>query len=80
MGAARKNALRLALGRTWKLEFHGTKKVTSAAGLLACRELDRALGLTSTIDSELRDKRAGKNTQHGLADSHVVIRMNRQGR
>ncbi|MFB0525695.1 MAG: IS1380 family transposase [Phycisphaerae bacterium] len=49
-----------------KLEFHGTK-VTSDAGLLAYRELDEALGLTSAIDSELRDIRMGKNTQHGLA-------------
>jgi hypothetical protein len=31
------------------------------------RELDEALGSTSTVDSELRDIRTGKNTQHGLA-------------
>ena len=35
--------------------------------MLAYRELDNALGLTSTIDSDLRDIRTGKNTQHGLA-------------
>jgi hypothetical protein len=65
MGEARKDALRLEFDRRVKLEFHGTK-VTSDAGLLAYRELDEALGLTSAIDSELRDIRTGKNTQHGL--------------
>lgn len=65
-GEARKDALRLDFDRTLKLEFHGTK-VTSDAGLLAYRELDGALGLTSTVDSELRDIRTGKNTQYGIA-------------
>jgi len=65
MGEARKDALRLDFDRKLKLEFHGTK-VTSDAGLLAYRELDETLGLTTTIDSELRDIRTGKNTQHGL--------------
>ena len=66
MGEARKDALRLDFDRKLRLEFHGTK-VTSNAGLLAYRELDEAFGLTSAIDSELRDIRTGKNTQHGLA-------------
>jgi len=66
MGEARKDALRLAFDRKLKLEFHGTK-VTSDAGLLAYRELDETLCLTAAIDSELRDIRTGKNTQHGLA-------------
>ncbi len=66
MGEARKDALRLDFDRKLKLEFHGTK-ITSDAGLLAYRELDETLGLTSTIDSELGDIRTGKNTQHGLA-------------
>ena len=65
MGEARTDALRLDFDRQLKLEFHGTK-VTSDAGLLAYRELDEALRLTSAIDSELRDIRTGKNTQHGL--------------
>ena len=65
MGEARKDALRLDFDRRLKLEFHGTK-VTSDGGLLAYRELDDALGLTSTIDPELCDIRTGKNTQHGL--------------
>lgn len=66
MGRARKGALRLDFDRRVKLEFHGTK-VTSDAGLLACRELDEALGLTSAVHSELRDIRTGKNTQHIIA-------------
>ena len=63
MGEARKDALKLDFDRRLKLEFHGTK-VTSEAGLLACRELDDALGLTTMIDSELCDNRTGKHTQH----------------
>jgi hypothetical protein len=66
MGEACRDALRLDFDRRLKLEFHGTK-VTSDAGLLAYRELDEALSLTSAIDSRLRDIRTGKNTQHGLA-------------
>ncbi|MHC4750227.1 MAG: IS1380 family transposase [Planctomycetota bacterium] len=65
MGEARKDALRLDFDRRLKLEFHGSK-ITSDAGLLAYRELDEALGLTSAIESELRDSCTGKNTQHGL--------------
>lgn len=66
MGEVRKDAFRLDFDHRLKLEFHGTK-VASDAGLLACPESDETLGLTSTIDSELRDIRTGKNTLHGLA-------------
>ncbi len=65
MGESRKDALRLGFDQTLKVEFHGTK-VTSDAGLLAYRELDEVLGLTTMIESQLTDSRTGKNTQHGL--------------
>ena len=65
MGEACKDALKLDFDRRLKLEFHGTK-VTSDAGLLAYRELDETLGLTTMTDSELCDSRTGKNTQHSI--------------
>ena len=64
-GEASKDALKPDFDRKLKLEFHGVK-VTSDAGLLAYRELDEVLGLTTMIESELTDNRTGKNTQHGL--------------
>ena len=63
MGERRKDARRLDFDRKLKVEFHGTK-ATSDAGLLAYRELDEVLGLTTWIDSALTDNRTGKNTQH----------------
>ena len=66
MGERRKDTLRVSFDRKVKLEFHGTK-VTSDAGLLAYRELDEALGLTTMIDSDFCDIRTGKNTQHGFS-------------
>jgi len=66
MGETRKDALQLDFDHRLKLEFHGTR-VTSDTGLLAYCDLDEALGLTSAIDSELRDIRTAKNTQHDIA-------------
>lgn len=66
MGERRKDALRLNFDRKLKLEFHRTK-VASDAGLIAYRELDEVLGLTTRIESELTDNRtAGKNAQHNI--------------
>src|SRR3982750_187754 len=64
-GDAQGANLRLAFDRRLKLEFHGTK-VTSDGGLLACRELDDALGLSETAGDVLTDPRTGANGRHTL--------------
>src|SRR5205807_64433 len=65
MGESQNDALRVDFDRQIKLEFHGST-VTSDAGLLAYRELDDVLGLTSTAATGLHDTRTGQNTQHSL--------------
>jgi hypothetical protein len=65
MGTGKKQALRVTFDRRLKLEFHGSK-VTSDAGLLAYRELDKAPGLTDLGEDLLNDWRTGKNTQHSM--------------
>jgi hypothetical protein len=58
-------ALRVTFNARLKLEFHGSK-VTSDGGLLACRELDDALGLSETAGDVLTDTRTGANGRHTL--------------
>jgi Transposase DDE domain group 1 len=65
MGDSQNDFLRVDFDRQIKLEFHGST-VTSDAGLLAYRELDDALRLTSTATIGLHDTRTGQNTQHTL--------------
>src|SRR5215212_10636087 len=64
-GEAKEPPLRVAFDRRLKLEFHGAR-ITSEAGLLAYRELDDALGLTTIAVSALAEGRRGRNIQHRL--------------
>jgi hypothetical protein len=60
-----KEHLRVTFDRRLKLEFHGAR-ITSDGGLLAYRELDDALGLTTTAASALAEDRHGRNIRHRL--------------
>jgi hypothetical protein len=62
---ARPEALKLDFDRRLMLQFRGSV-VTSDAGLLAYRELDDALGLSTMAGETLADARTGKNGRHAL--------------
>src|SRR3712207_3457225 len=64
-GEAKRPPLRVAFDRRLKLEFHGAR-ITSDGGLLAYRELDDALGLTTMGVSALAEGRRGRNIRHRL--------------
>jgi hypothetical protein len=64
-GEAKKPPLRVTFDRRLKLEFHGAK-ITSDGGLLAYRELDDALDLTTIGVSALAEGRRGANIRHRL--------------
>lgn len=64
-GEAENGVLRLDFNRRVVMQFRGSV-VTSDAGLLAYRELDDALGLTSAAADLLADARTGKNGRHAL--------------
>ena len=65
MGEKTKETLKLQFDKRLRLEFHGAR-ITSDAGLLACRELDGALGLTEMAPIYLQETRGGRNVQHEL--------------
>ena len=64
-GVSESNALWLNFDRRLMLQFRGSV-VTSDVGLLAYRELDDALGLTTIAGATLADTRTGKNGRHAL--------------
>lgn len=64
-GESNDEALKLDFDRRLMLQFRGSV-VTSDAGLLAYRELDDALGLSTMAGETLADARTGKNGRHAL--------------
>ncbi len=65
MGEKAKEVLKLQFDKRLRLEFHGAR-ITSDAGLLACRELDEVLELTQMAPIHLQETRGGRNVQHEL--------------
>ena len=65
-GETENDVLRLGFDRRIMVQFRGSV-VTSDAGLLAYRELDDVLRLTSMAGNVLADPRTGKNGRHAVA-------------
>ena len=65
MGESSDTPLKLQFDRRVRLDFRGAT-ITSNAGLLSCRELDAALGLTETANDYIHESRTGRNVQHPL--------------
>jgi len=60
MGERARKTLKLQFDKRLRLEFHGAR-ITSDAGLLACRELDGVLGLAEMASTYLQETRGGRN-------------------
>ncbi len=67
MGDATSGPVRLPFNPQLRVEFRGAT-VTSDAGLLLPRELDKRLGLDALIERHLTDLRTGHNRQFPLPD------------
>ena len=77
MGEKNKDALKLQFDKGLRLEFHGAR-ITSEAGLLACRELDGVLNID--VDRELLIKRllARRVCKVCGADYNVITHPSKQ--
>src|SRR5712675_54385 len=64
-GEPDRGALRLDFDRRLMLRFHGSA-ITSDGGLLAYRELDDVLALTTSGGERLAEARTGRNRRHHL--------------
>jgi hypothetical protein len=76
-GESKSEALRLNFDRRLLLQFRGSV-ITSDGGLLAYRELDDVLGLTTSGGGRLAETRTGKNRRHllvGLLRQSVFGRL-----
>jgi hypothetical protein len=67
VGDAASGPIRLAFNSQVRVEFRGAT-VTSDAGLLLPRDLDRRLGCDALIEPHLTDPRSGHNRQFPLPD------------
>ena len=65
MGEKAKETLKLQFDKRLRLEFH-EDRITSDAGLLACRELNEVFGLTEMAPIYLQETHSGRNVQHEL--------------
>ena len=77
VGEADRGALRLDFDRRLMLRFHGSA-ITSDGGLLAYRELDDVLALTTSGGERLAEARTGRNRRHllvGLLRQSVFGRL-----
>ena len=72
MGDAVSGPICLTFNPQLRVEFRGAT-VTSDAGLLLPRELDRRLGLDALIERYLTDPRTGHNRRFPLAGQHGFL-------